>query len=73
MILEIIIIICLICGFIAFKYSYDNYIHKGNYVFKTNLSNVRANMTSTSKDIEPINEETKECKGTPSECSKEQI
>lgn len=58
--ISIITIICLICGFIAFKYSYDNYIHKGNYVFKTNLSNVRANMTSTSKDREPVNEEVDE-------------
>ena len=54
--ITIIIIICIVCGIIAFKYSYDNYFHKGNYVFKTNLTNVRANMTSTTKNIEPINE-----------------
>ena len=55
-----IIIFVIACGCITFKYSYDNYIHKGNYVFKTNLTNVRANMTSTTKNIEPINEKVDE-------------
>ena len=58
--ISILVILGIIFGCVIYKFSYDNYIHKGNYVFKTNLTNVRANMTSTTKDIEPINEKVDE-------------
>ena len=56
------IIIVLIGGFLTYQYIYNNQINKGNYVFKTNLSNVKANLTSTSKKLEPISEDIKDTK-----------
>lgn len=56
----IILIVLAGLGLFGYKYAYDNYLHKGNFIFQTNLDNVTAEFISTDNKQEKLQEKIKE-------------
>lgn len=51
-----IFIVLVISSILGYNYAYDNYINKGNYVFKTNLSNTKVTLSCSNNKFDDLNE-----------------